>query len=146
MSDDKSLDLPARAPLSRMDEPKPTALTEKQKTKLIETGSRLLGDAGRIARDLIAIQKIRVTSAAKVDEIDADARRQADVIRAQVEKMRAGHDGVRTRGQEVRAIIAEVSAALSELSSEEDAAARRQLVTQLPRLAELAVGQGHDKP
>lgn len=147
MSDDKRLDLPSRAPSSlargntRSSQPGGSGLSDKSKGKMVDAGVRLLGDAGKLARDLVAIQRIKNQSIAKVNEIDANTRQQVQVIRAQVEKVRVGHDGVRVRGQEIRGIIAEVTAALANLGEAEDAAARRALVAALPKLAELAVDE-----
>lgn len=157
MSDDKNFDLPSRnsGQIVKRDanpiQVVSPGLTEKQQTMVIEqktetikAAARVLGDVGNVVLELVAIQKIRANSEARIGEIDAYTRHQVDIIRAQIDKTKVSQDGIRARGQEIRAIISEVSGALAIMSGSEDADARFSLIDALPELARLAVEGSKD--
>jgi hypothetical protein len=148
MTDETRNDLPARIPklparqkVDILPTRKISGLTDEHTGELVSAGVQLLKDAGAIARELVEIQKIRTGSHARVSEIDAYTRQQVEILRAYIEKTRAGHEGVRTRGQEIRGIIESISMAVAQLP-DSDAAARKALIDSLPRLAELVVEDG----
>ena len=116
----------------------------KQRTETIKAVARVASDVFNVVQELVAIQKIRANSEADIDKINAYTRQQVEIIRTQIDKTKVSQDGIRTRGQEIRGIIAEVTAALTQMSGLEDAKARSSLIDALPELARLAVEERMD--
>lgn len=121
--------------------------TEKQRDVIISTKAdlakskaemvnRAAQDFGIIAKDAIAIWKIREQSQADVTRIKAEEDKIVNEIREQIEKLKQENANILTRGEITMTIIKEVN---QMMLSQEDRTLRQGLIDALPRLVEAAL-------
>ena len=115
-----------------------TRLTEKQMDQVLDTGLRFVEDLGAVARELVAIHRIREQGRADVERIEAKTRHVVEKMRAEIDRLAEVRQGVRTRAQAVVEIISAMSQALQRIP-DLDNDSRKALVDQLPRLVKLAI-------
>ncbi len=113
-------------------------LTELQFARIVDAASRMAGDLGPIAKDVMTIWRIRAEAGADIARIDASIRQIVAAARAEIDRLTQVESHTRTRGQVVVDVIKAVTAAL-ETVPELDTASRHALVDSLRWLVEAAV-------
>jgi hypothetical protein len=116
----------------------PGALTEAQKDRLIEAASQLAADLGAVARDVVAIYRVRADADADVARTDAETRQLVASFRGEVERLaQLGHTA-RARGEVVRGIVRDFAVLLGAIP-ELDVNARARLIETLRFLVDSAL-------
>jgi tryptophanase len=113
-------------------------LTAGQIDRVVEAASKMAGYLGEIAKDVVAIYRIRAEAGADLARADAAKRQIVTSARAEIDRLVQRENYTRTRGQVVVEIIKAVTAAM-ETIPEVDSASRHALIDSLRWLAEAAV-------
>ena len=119
-------------------------LNEKQLGKAIDGGLQIAGDLAEIGKGIVEIVRIRESSKATVQEIEAKTRQLAVVMRERIEAMTVENDGVVARGQIAVDLMAQLSRTI-EAIPDQDSAARQQAIAMLPQLIEFATNRDPDR-
>jgi len=98
----------------------------------------MAGDMGEIAKDVVAIYRIRSEAGADVARVEAATRHVVASARAEIDRLAQRESHTRTRGQVVVEVIQAVTATIRVIP-EMDSASRHSLIDSLRWLVEAAV-------
>lgn len=136
MSDD-TFDLPVRKAsvhkvVSR-EEPPSLKITQKHVDQVVGAAARVLPDLSHIAKDLVAIARIRQQADADVRVIEAETEKIRVRAQAEIERLVQVDQNMRTRAQAAIAVLAQLKQLL-ETIPDIDTESRRSLIGLLPSL------------